>query len=173
MRLTLWIQTAFLFAVGIFITFSQIHNAIIGNLGLVLVSLGFATAATIEVLKTKRGEKLGATSKPSGSVGPTLQVIVFGAIATAAIVFAASNNIVSFLVLVISFAVFNGLLELKKVSVQKESKLSAFIHFGLVAALTISGALTGLDPVAFVGFFGAYAVILAVHLGITAASPKA
>jgi len=39
--------------------------------------------------------------------------------------------------------------------------------------LAISGALTGLDPVAFVGFFGAYAVILAVHLGITAATPKA
>ncbi len=165
MRTTLWIQTAFLFAVGIFITFSQVHNAIIGNLGLMFVALGFATAATIEVLKTK------GTGKSNGNA--SLQVIVFGAIATAAIVFAAGNDIVSFLILVISFAVFNGLLELKKVSVQKESKLSAFIHFGLVAALGISGALTGLDPVAFVGFFGAYAVILAVHLGITAASPKA
>jgi predicted membrane channel-forming protein YqfA (hemolysin III family) len=165
MRLTLWIQTAFLFAVGIFITFSQIHNAIIGNLGLMFVALGYATAATIEVLKTKQ------SGKPNGSA--TLQVLIFGTIATAAIVFAASNNIISFLVLVISFAVFNGLLELKNVSVQKESKLSAFIHFGLVAVLAISGALTGLDPVAFVGFFGAYAVILAVHLGITAATPKA
>ena len=165
MRISLWIQTAFAFAVGIFITFSQVHNAMIGNLGLMLVSLGFATAATIEVLKTKQ------SGKPNGSA--TLQVLIFGTIATAAIVFAASNNIISFLVLVISFAGFNGLLELKKVSVQKESKLSAFIHFGLVAALAISGALTGLDPVAFVGFFGAYAVILAVHLGITAATPKA
>ena len=165
MRTTLWIQTAVLFAVGIFITFSQVHNAIIGNLGLMFVALGFATAATIEVLKTK------GTGKSNG--GSSLQVIVFGAIATAAIVFAAGNDIVSFLILVISFAVFNGLLELKKVSVQKESKLSAFIHFGLVAVLGISGALTGLDPVASTGFFGAYAVILAVHLGITAASPKA
>jgi hypothetical protein len=165
LRSTLWIQTAVLFAVGIFITFSQVHNAIIGNLGLMFVALGFATAATIEVLKTK------GTGKSNGSA--SLQVIVFGAIATAAIVFAAGNDIVSFLILVIAFAVFNGLLELKKVSVQKESKLSAFIHFGLVAVLGISGALTGLDPVAFVGFFGAYAVILAVHLGITAASPKA
>jgi hypothetical protein len=165
LRATLWIQTAVLFAVGIFITFSQVHNAIIGNLGLMFVALGFATAATIEVLKTKQ------SGKPNGS--PTLQVLIFGAIATAAIVFAAGNDIVSFLILVIAFAVFNGLLELKKVSVQKESKLSAFIHFGLVAVLGISGALTGLDPVAFVGFFGAYAVILAVHLGITAASPKA
>lgn len=165
MRTILWIQTAVLFAVGIFITFSQVHNAIIGNLGLMFVALGFATAATIEVLKTK------GTGKSNGS--SSLQVIVFGVIATAAIVFAAGNDIVSFLVLVIAFAVFNGLLELKKVSVQKESKLSAFIHFGLVAVLGVSGALTGLDPVAFVGFFGAYAVILAVHLGITAASPKA
>jgi hypothetical protein len=165
LRTTLWIQTAVLFAVGIFITFSQVHNAIIGNLGLMFVALGFATAATIEVLKTK------GTGKSNGS--SSLQVIVFGVIATAAIVFAAGNDIVSFLILVIAFAVFNGLLELKKVSVQKESKLSAFIHFGLVAVLGISGALTGLDPVAFVGFFGAYAVILAVHLGITAASPKA
>jgi hypothetical protein len=165
LRTTLWIQTAFLFAVGIFITFSQVHNAIIGNLGLMFVALGFATAATIEVLKTKGNGKLNGNA--------SLQVIVFGAIATAAIVFAAGNDIVSFLILVIAFAVFNGLLELKKVSVQKESKLSAFIHFGLVAVLGISGALTGLDPVAFVGFFGAYAVILAVHLGITAASPKA
>jgi hypothetical protein len=165
LRTTLWIQTAVLFAVGIFITFSQVHNAIIGNLGLMFVALGFATAATIEVLKTK------GTGKSNG--GSSLQVIVFGAIATAAIVFAAGNDIVSFLILVITFAVFNGLLELKKVSIQKESKLSAFIHFGLVAVLGISGALTGLDPVAFVGFFGAYAVILAVHLGITAASPKA
>jgi hypothetical protein len=165
LRSTLWIQTAVLFAVGIFITFSQVHNAIIGNLGLMFVALGFATAATIEVLKTK------GTGKSNGN--DSLQVIVFGAIATAAIVFAAGNDIVSFLILVIAFAVFNGLLELKKVSVQKESKLSAFIHFGLVAVLGISGALTGLDPVAFVGFFGAYAVILAVHLGITAATPKA
>ncbi|CAB4560791.1 unannotated protein [freshwater metagenome] len=165
MRTTLWIQTAFLFAVGIFITFSQVHNAIIGNLGLMFVALGFATAATIEVLKTK------GIGKSNG--GSSLQVIVFGAIATAAIVFAAGNDIVSFLILVITFAVFNGLLELKKVSIQKESKLSAFIHFGLVAVLGISGALTGLDPVASTGFFGAYAVILAVHLGITAASPKA
>jgi hypothetical protein len=165
LRTTLWIQTAVLFAVGIFITFSQVHNAIIGNLGLMFVALGFATAATIEVLKTK------GTGKSNG--GSSLQVIVFGAIATAAIVFAAGNDIVSFLILVITFAVFNGLLELKKVSIQKESKLSAFIHFGLVAVLGISGALTGLDPVASTGFFGAYAVILAVHLGITAASPKA
>jgi hypothetical protein len=51
LRATLWIQTAVLFAVGIFITFSQVHNAIIGNLGLMFVALGFATAATRELKK--------------------------------------------------------------------------------------------------------------------------
>ena len=51
--------------------------------------------------------------------------------------------------------------------------LSALINFGLIVAISISGVVSGIDPVAFVGFFGAYAIILGVHLGISSASPKA
>lgn len=83
----------------------------------------------------------------------------------------ADPNVLWFLSLVILFAITVALLEIKKRT--RDSQLTVVINFGFIAALAISTALTGLDPVAFVGFFGAYAIILSVHLGIAAATPKA
>ena len=169
MRINLAIQSAAAFIVGIYITFSQIHNASLGNHALSFLSTAFAVTATLELISSKK-----SSSAKSQSFAAS-RIFLFGTLATAAISISlepSEATVVWFLVLVSVFAGVNGLLEVRKSRTSKDARLSAIIHFGLIAALAVSTALTGLDQVAFVGFFGAYAAIFGVHLGISAASPN-
>jgi hypothetical protein len=142
------IQAAAAFVAGIFITFSQVHDANIGMYGLAIISVGWCIAAIVAI--TKRN----------------------------AIIFNANNATSSAWILIQSWGLFGALAELYlairqgKGSAQRRDH---FINAGLAAALVVALALVtdAGDSVSRVGFFGAYAVILAVHLGIAAASPKA
>lgn len=170
MRVTQAIQAIAGIIAGVFITFSQIHSASLGNHALSFLSTAFAVTATLQLISYKKTGSVNA--QPFAAA----RIFIFGTLATAAITISlepSEATVVWFLVLASAFAAVNGLLEVREARTSKDARLSAIIHFGLISALAISTALTGLDQVAFVGFFGAYAVILGVHLGIAAASPHA
>ena len=51
MRITTAIQAAAAIIAGIFITFSQIHDALIGNIGIAILAIGFAISSAILIAK--------------------------------------------------------------------------------------------------------------------------
>jgi len=167
MRITQAIQAAAAIIAGIIITFSQVHDALIGNIGIAVLSIGFSIATLI--LLTKK-------------VQPILNYIKLGfylGVSIFAIVLIAGADQLWFYGLMFIWPFINGFFEVGKLftskrgSVErKDSALNVFINFGLIVAVSVTGFVSGIDPVAFVGFFGAYAIILGVHLGISSATPK-
>lgn len=168
MRIQQATQAAAAIIAGIFITFSQVHDALIGNIGIAILATGF-TIATV-ILLFKKVEPILNYFKLAFYVGVTIFAIVL----------VAGADQLWFYGLMFIWPFVNGFFEVGKLftskpgTVQrKDAALNAFINFGLIVAVSISGFVSGIDPVAFVGFFGAYAIILGVHLGIASASPKA
>jgi ABC-type transport system involved in cytochrome c biogenesis permease subunit len=167
LRITQAIQAASAIITGIFITFSQIHDALIGNIGLVILGAGFAISSAM--LAAKNVSRITNIIKLAFYVA----VIIF------AIVLIAQLDQLWFFGLMFIWPFVSGFFEVGKLFTsqpgtveRKDSALNALINFGLIVAVSVSGFVSGIDPVAFVGFFGAYAIILGVHLGISSASPK-
>lgn len=167
MRIAQAIQAAAAVVVGIFITFSQVHDAPIGNTGLAILAAGFAISNALLI------------SKNEARATNVIKLVFYLALIAFCIILIAQQDQLWFFTLVFVWPFVNGFFEMGKFiasnkgSVErKDSALSALINFGLIVAISISGLVAGLDPVAFVGFFGAYAVILGIHLGISSASPK-
>jgi hypothetical protein len=167
MRATSAIQAAAAIVAGVFITFSQIHDALIGNIGIAILAIGFAISSAILI------------SKNESRITNIIKLVFYvGVIAFAAILIAQLDQL-WFYGLMFIWPFVNGFFEVGKLFTakpgtveRKDSALNAVINFGLIVAVSISGFVAGIDPVAFVGFFGAYAIILGVHLGISSASPK-
>lgn len=159
------IQATAAFVAGIFITFSQVHDAKIGMYGLAIISVGWCIAAIVAI--TKRN---------------AIIFNAFIALASAAMIwfalsFDANNATTNAWILIQSWGSFGALAELYLAIRQGKGtaqRRDHFINSGLAAALVVALALItdASDSVSRVGFFGAYAIILAVHLGIAAASPK-
>ncbi len=108
-----------------------------------------------------------------------LNFIFYVAVAVFAVILIAQMDQVWFYGLMFIWPFVNGFFEVGNLftsrpgSVErKDAALNALINFGLILAISISGIVSGIDPVAFVGFFGAYAIILGVHNGISSASPN-
>lgn len=167
MRITTAIQAAAGIIAGIFITFSQIHDALIGNIGIAILAIGFAVSSAILI------------AKKVSRIANVLNFVFYAAVAVFAIVLITQMDQVWFYGLMFIWPFVNGFFEVGNLftsrprSVErKDAALNAIINFGLIVAISISGIVSGIDPVAFVGFFGAYAVILGVHLGISSATPK-
>lgn len=166
MKFSLIIKAAAAFAAGIYITFSQAHDANLAMSGLVIIASGWFIAAAISALRKQN---------------PILSVFVI--VASASMVrfatsFEANNATTMAWILLETWAIFVALVEIisalraaKKSSARRDHLISA----GLAAALYVSQILitAASDSVSHVGFFGAYAIILGVHLGISAASPNA
>jgi hypothetical protein len=167
MRITTAIQAAAAIIAGIFITFSQIHDALIGNIGIAILAVGFAISSAILI------------AKKVSRFANVLNLIFYVAVAAFAIVLITQLDQVWFYGLMFIWPFVNGFFEVGNIFTakpgsgeRKDSVLSALINFGLIVAISISGVVSGIDPVAFVGFFGAYAIVLGVHLGISSATPK-
>ncbi len=167
MQLTKAIQAAAAIIAGVFITFSQIHDAMIGNIGIAILAAGFAISSAILIAKNE-----------SRITNIIKMVFYFGVIAFAAVLISQLDQL-WFYGLMFIWPFVNGFFEIGKLFTakpgsieRKDSALNAVINFGLIVAVSISGFVAGIDPVAFVGFFGAYAIVLGVHLGISSASPK-
>jgi hypothetical protein len=168
MRLAQAIQAAAAIVVGIFITFSQVHDALIGNIGILILAVGFAISSAVQI------------SKNEARAVNTMKLVFYVALIGFGILLILQQDQLWFFTLIFVLPFVNGFFETGKFiasnkgsAERKDSALSALINFGLIAAISISGLVAGLDPVAFVGFFGAYAVILGIHLGISSASPTA
>jgi hypothetical protein len=167
MQLTKAIQAAAAIIAGVFITFSQIHDAMIGNIGIAILAAGFAISSAILIAKNE-----------SRITNIIKLVFYFGVIAFAAVLIAQLDQL-WFYGLMFIWPFVNGFFEIGKLftakpgSVErKDAALNAVINFGLIVAVSISGLAAGIDPVAFVGFFGAYAIVLGVHNGISSATPN-
>ena len=165
MKLSIIVKAAAALVAGIFITFSQVHDANLAMSGFAIIASGWFIAASISALRKQN---------------PILSVVVI--VASALMVrfatsFDANNATTMAWVLLEAWAIFVALIEIisalratKKSSARRDHLISA----GLAAGLFVSQILitAASDSVSHVGFLGAYAIILGVHLGITSASPK-
>ena len=161
------IQAAAAIITGIFITFSQMHDALIGNIGIGVLAAGFAISTAVLV------------SKNQARASNTIKLVFYLAMVGFSVFLIVQQDQLWFFTLVLIWPFASALFEtgkfftsIKGTAERKDSALSALINLGLILAISVSGLVSGLDPVAFVGFLGAYAVILGIHLGISSASPK-
>lgn len=177
-RIVASIQAIAAFAAGILITFSQSHGAAIGMVALAIVSVGWAIAFGWSAIVDK---------KSRGRVFRAIISVASVAMAVFAIQSFASLAGVSGQVPIEKEAWAWGLLEswgfagaLTEVILALFSKPGSIrrrdhlISAGLAGGLGLTQFFTPVDDaVTHVGFFGAYAVILAVHLGLSVLSPTA
>ena len=166
MRISLIIKAAAAFVAGVFITFSQAHDANVAMLGLVIISAGWIAASLVDVLKNKNPYLSGFI------------LLASGAMIYYAVSFEANNATTMAWILLEAWGLFGAIAELifalraaKKSSARRDHLISAVLGLGLFGAQASVTAAS--DSVSHVGFFGAYAILLAVHLGIAASSPKA
>lgn len=170
MRIPLAIQATSALAAGIFITFSQVHDTSTAVIGLLVLSAGWFVASIV------------SASKVYGNPGFILHTVIAASAALMAVLALVFNGMAQpFLiwVLIAHWGFYDALTQAifaRKAQAKSSTRRDHAISAGLGLLLYISQLtilLLGNDPVSQVGFFGAYAVILGVHLGITAASPKA
>lgn len=167
MRLSSGLRAAISLAVGLFITFSQSHSASIGLLSLGIYGIGLALVTLAVHFINRRGIA-------------TIEAIPFAIIALIIGFFALlvpegdQTEIAGFIALVTAWGLLSGVLELYAARKEKFSTRTGRDYLINAVFALILGALflfVPLDIVSAVGFFGAYLVISAVHLGISAATP--
>ena len=162
-------RAAISFVVGIFITFNQSHSAATGLLSLAIFGIGYALLNA--VASTVWGK--GVFSLENFLL--TLAALIVG---LAALLVPASDPKASALVfvyLVTGWGLIAGAFEMYlarrsdfATRFGKDSLISASLSL-LVGLLFLA---VPLDIISAVGFFGAYLVLSAVHLGISAGTPS-
>ena len=167
MRLSSGLRAFISLAVGLFITFSQSHSASVGLLALGVYGIGLALITfAVHFIKQK-----GIA---------TIEAIPFAIIALIIGVFALvvpegdQTEVAAFIALVTAWGLLSGVLELYAARKEKMSTRAGRDYLINAVFALLLGALflfAPLDIVSAVGFFGAYLVISAVHLGISAATP--
>ena len=169
MKIVFALRAAISFAVGIFITFNQSHSAATGLLALGIFGIGFALLNGIGSAVWGKGI-FSLENFPL-----TLAALIVG---TAAILVPATDPEAAALVfvyLVTGWGLITGAFEIYlarrsgfATRFGKDSLISASLSL-LVGLLFL---IAPLDIISAVGFFGAYLVISAVHLGISAGTPS-
>lgn len=177
-RIVASIQAIAAFVAGILITFSQSHSANVGMIALAIMSIGWAFAFAWSAI---------ADRKAHGRIFRGIIAVASAAMAALAIQSFAELSGFSGQIplekdawawgLLESWAFAGALTEVilalfaKPRSIRRRDHL---ISAGLAAALGLTQFFTPVDDsVTHVGFFGAYAVILSVHLGLSVLSPAA
>ncbi len=161
-------RAAISFAVGIFITFNQSHSAATGLFALGLFGIGFAILNSVSSQVWAKGifslENFPLTLAAL-IVGVAALLVPTGDLQAAALVF---------VLLVSGWGLIAGAFELYLAGRSgfstrsgKDNLISAVLSLGIGLLFLIAP----LDIVSAVGFFGAYLVLSAVHLGISAATP--
>jgi hypothetical protein len=162
------LRAAISFGVGIFITFNQSHSAATGLLALGIFGIGFA------VLNGIGSSVWGKGIFSLENFPLTLAALILG---VAALLVPTGNLEAAglvFVFLVAGWGLISGAFELAlarrsgfATRTGKDNLLNAVLSLGLGLLFLI----VPLDIVSAVGFFGAYLVLSAVHLGISAATP--
>lgn len=168
MRLVSATKAFFAAIAGIIITFSQSHAALLG----LQVAAGYALALGAALLALTA---LFARKLFLANLAEALLLLIFGAFALLLTAASAEQTPVLLTWLISSLTISMGLISLwqsfqlgMRTKQARDPQLTAGLNFGLAALFLIAP----LDQVALVGLFGAYLVLLAVHLGISAASPN-
>ena len=169
MKFVLALRAAISFGVGIFITFNQSHSAATGLFALGIFGIGFA------VLNGIGSSVWGKGIFSLENFPLTLAALILGA---AALLVPTGNLEAAglvFVFLVSGWGLVSGAFELYlarrggfATRSGKDNLLNAILSLSLGALFLI----VPLDIVSAVGFFGAYLVLSAVHLGISAATPN-
>ncbi len=170
MRIPLAIQATSALSAGIFITFSQVHDASTAVIGLLVLSVGWLAGSILSAVKSYRAQ---------GFVLHTVIAVAAALMAVLTLVFNGMAQPILIWVLIAHWGFYDALTQAifaRRAQAKSAARRDHAISAGLGLLLYISQLtilLLGNDPVSQVGFFGAYAIILGVHQGITAASPKA
>lgn len=169
MKIVFALRAAISFGVGIFITFNQSHSAATGLLALAIFGTGYAFLNGIASAVWGKG-LFSIENFPL-----TLAALIVGA--TAILVPATDPEAAAlvFVYLVTGWGLIAGAFEMYLARREgfatrfgKDSLISASLSL-LVGLLFLA---VPLDVISAVGFFGAYLVLSAVHLGISAATPS-
>jgi uncharacterized membrane protein HdeD (DUF308 family) len=163
------LRAAIFFGVGIFITFNQSHSAATGLLSLAIFGIGYALL---------NGVGSAVWGKGVFSLENFPLTLVSLIVGTAAILVPATEPNAAALVfvyLVTGWGLIAGAFEMYlarrsgfATRFGKDSLISASLSL-IVGLLFL---IAPLDIISAVGFFGAYLVLSAVHLGISAGTPS-
>ena len=169
MKLVFAARAAISFGVGIFITFNQSHSAATGLLALAIFGLGYA------VLNGVGSAVWGKGLFSLENFPLTLAAMVVGLAALLVPVTDPEASALVFVYLVTGWGLIAGAFEMYlarragfATRFGKDSLISASLSL-LVGLLFLA---VPLDIISAVGFFGAYLVLSAVHLGISATTPS-
>ena len=162
-------RAAISFGVGIFITFNQSHSAATGLLALAIFGIGFALLNGVASAVWGKGifslENFLLTIAAL-IVGVTALLVPTGDLQAAALVF---------VFLVAGWGLIAGGFETylaRRTGISTRSGKDNLISAVLSLGVGLLFLIAPLDIVSAVGFFGAYLVLSAVHLGISAATPS-
>ena len=152
------VRVAVLLVAGMAIAFSAVMHE----------NLGFdvsVTAASLGAIGVAHLVEWGARRKTSPSALPLLLAVA--GVAAAAVVLV-TGSAIGFAVTVAAWALISALLEFIGAAVRPGSRQDATLLGSLGVLLAILTLLVREDPIAVLGFFGAYAVMSGVFLGIAA-----
>jgi hypothetical protein len=152
--------------VGLFITFSQLHNATIGLIALAIFSLGFAITNSLGSIVWGKG-LVAIEAMPLTVV--SLLVGVFALMAMSG-----ESAQTAFIGLVTVWGLVSGAFELylaRRASFKSTEGREFLMSAILSATLGLLFLVAPLDIVSAVGFFGAYLIVSGVQLGVAAATP--
>jgi hypothetical protein len=169
LRIVLALRAAISFVVGIFITFTQSHSAATGLFALAVFGIGYSVLNAIGTGIWGKG--LTAVE----NMPLTVAAFIIGLLAILVPATDPTAQALAFTYLVTGWGLIAGSFELYlarregfATRMGKDSLLNA--GFGLLLGLLF--LIAPLDIVSAVGFFGAYLVLSATHLGISAGTPK-
>lgn len=167
MRQSNALRAAVSLGVGLFITFSQLHNATIGLLALAIFSLGFAITNSLGSIVWGKG-LVAIEAMPLTVV--SLLVGVFALMAMSS-----ESAQTAFIGLVTVWGLVSGAFELylaRRASIKSTEGREFLMSAILSATLGLLFLVAPLDIVSAVGFFGAYLIVSGVQLGVAAATPS-
>lgn len=164
MRLNAALRAAFALAAGIIITFSQQHGSETGLLALLIASVGWSLAAAVASVTLKdRVQKIVYVPL----------VVIHGFMGFLAMQPEATGQ-QNFMLLVTAWGILLGGYEILQAQMVGLKTRAGRDHtITAVLTLLVGGLFLAvpLDIVSAVGFFGAYLIIVGIHLGLAAFSP--
>ena len=169
MKIVFALRAAISFGVGIFITFNQSHSAATGLLSLGIFGIGFALLNGIGSAVWGKGI-FSLENFPL-----TLTALIVGT--TAILVPVTEPNVAApvFVSLVTGWGLIFGAFEMylaRAAGFATRFGKDSLISASLSLLIGLVFLIAPLDIISAVGFFGAYLVLSAVHLGISAATPS-
>ena len=169
MKFVFALRAAISLGVGIFITFNQSHSAATGLLALAIFGIGYA------VLNGVGSAVWGKGLFSLENFPLTLAALIVGLVALLVPASDPEASALVFVYLVTGWGLIAGAFEMYlarragfATRFGKDSLISASLSL-LVGLLFLA---VPLDIISAVGFFGAYLVLSAVHLGISATTPS-